>query len=76
MEYSIQELNKAGAIPDLIIFAISTDFRGLDRVNLLSMPEIECVEKYFELLVEHGECEIDDLSDAQDTLKKLAKRKT
>ena len=74
LELSIRDLSKAGAIPGLVLCSIAADFKHLDRIGLLSQQEVECLESYFDLLVERGECEPEELCDAQKTLSKLDKR--
>ena len=71
LEFSIRDLLRAGAIPDLIVLAFASDLDSLDRVGLLKTPEIECVRQYFDLLVVRGECELDDLTGARKTLDRL-----
>ena len=75
LELSMQDLNKAGAIPDLIVDVISNDFKHLDRVYNFSIPEVECLQRYFDLLVERGEHDEEELCGARKTLSKLVERK-
>jgi len=71
LEFSSRNLQLAGAIPDLIILAFSSDTDNLDRVGLLKTPEVECVRQYFDLLVEQNEYEEDELVGARKTLDRL-----
>lgn len=75
LELSLQDLSQAGAIPDLIVDVIAKDFKHLDRVYNFSVAEVECVQGYFDLLVERGEQEEKELCDARKTLTKLVERK-
>ena len=73
--FALVDLEKAGAIPDLILWVFSMDHDHLDRTYLLSLDEIESVKSFFETLASLDEIDEQDLTTAQKTINKLKSRK-
>ncbi len=68
---SVEGLNEAGAIPDLMLFAISTDADDRYRTGLLAASEIVCVNQFIDFLVASGDHSDDEVSAARDSLSLL-----